>query len=116
MSFGCQHCVDEDFCVKRSCLSFKSQLQNGLKQRRRRSNGDAWPEFSYGKNVVKLWDSLGLSLDFDEDLFNYESKSVVSTWESREDFFDNFWDVSAAAPPTLVLMAEGNGKGDGVMS
>lgn len=123
-SFGGQHRVDEDFCVKGSCLSFKSQLQNGLKQRRRRSSGGAWSEFSYGKNVVKLWDSLGLSLDFDEDLFNYESKSVVSTWESREDkkssdFFGDVWNVSAAAPPmtssTMVLTAEGNGKGDRVI-
>ncbi|XP_060214830.1 uncharacterized protein LOC132641761 [Lycium barbarum] len=38
--------------------------------------------FSAGKNVVKLWDSLGLGLDYEyEDL----SKSVVSLWDLNQE-------------------------------
>lgn len=125
-SYRDQRWVDEDFSVRGSCLSFKNQWQNGhLRQRRRRNAGGAWSEFACGKNVVKLWDSLGLSLDFDEDLFNYDSKSVVSTWDCHQDqksgaFSGGVWNIPAAAPPmmtsaTVVLTAEGNGKGDGVI-
>lgn len=118
-SFRGQHRVDEDFCVRGSILSFKSQWQNGqLRQRRRRSGcGGVWSEIACGKNVVKLWDSLGFSLDIDEDLFNYDSKSVVSTWDCRHegktagDFSGDVW----AARPTVLLTAESHGKGDGVI-
>ncbi|KAL0396780.1 UNVERIFIED_CONTAM: hypothetical protein Scaly_0126400 [Sesamum calycinum] len=121
-SSRCQNRVDEDFCVKGSRLSFKNQWQNGhLRQRRRRSGG-AWSEFTTGKNVVKLWDSLGLSLDFDEDLFNYDPRSVVSTWDSDQDwktseFSAGVWDIPAApmTSSTVILTAESNGKGDGVI-
>lgn len=119
-SFGGQHRVDEDFCVRGSILSFKSQWQNGqLRQRRRRSSGGAWSEFASGKNVVKLWDSLGFSLDIDEDLFNYDPKGVVSTWDLHQEekpgvFSGGVWGVPAAVP-TVLLTAEGNRKGDGVI-
>ncbi|KAI3467079.1 hypothetical protein Pfo_023742 [Paulownia fortunei] len=125
-SFIGQHRVDEDFCVRGSSFCFKNQWQNGhLRQRRRRNSGGAWSEFAFssGKNVVKLWDSLGLSLDFDEDLFNYDSKSVVSTWDCDQDqktsqFSGGVWNIPAAGPmasATVVLAAEGNGKGEGVI-
>ncbi|XP_051122165.1 uncharacterized protein LOC127245377 [Andrographis paniculata] len=115
-----QRGVDEDFRVKNPRLPFKNQWPNGhLRQRRRRSNCSAWSEFTSGKNVVKLWDSLGFNLDFDEDLFDYDPQSVVSTWES--DRFQNekeasggVWNIPAAAPAVL-LTAEGNGKGDRVI-
>ncbi|EYU40763.1 hypothetical protein ABFS82_12G076900 [Erythranthe guttata] len=103
---------DEDFGVRGSgfCL-------------RQRNGGGAWSEFACGKNVVKLWDSLGLSLDFDEDLFNYDSESVVSTWgfddhdETPSRFSGGGWNIPARgeASASMVLTAEGNGKGDGVI-
>ncbi|KAH6834446.1 hypothetical protein C2S53_004181 [Perilla frutescens var. hirtella] len=120
-SFRGQHRVDEDFSVRGSILSFKTQWQNGqLRQRRRRSSGAAaWSEIACGKNVVKLWDSLGFTLDIDEDLFNYDPKSVVSTWdcdreEKSSEFSGGVWGVPAAAA-TVLLTAERNGKGDGVV-
>lgn len=116
-SFRGQRRVDEDFCVRGSILSFKSQWQNGqLRQRRRRgSGGGVWSELACGKNVVKLWDSIGFSLDIDEDLFNYDSKSVVSTWDSKSgEFPGHVWGASAARP-TVLLTAESHGKGDGVI-
>lgn len=119
--FRGQHRVDEDFCVRGSILSFKSQWQSSqLRQRRGRScGGGAWSEFACGKNVVKLWDSLGFSLDIDEDLFNYDADSVVSTWDSHQgqgERTSDVWGVpSAAAAPSVLLTAESNGKGDGVI-
>lgn len=119
-SFGGQHRVDDDFCVRGSITSFKTQWQNGqLRQRRRRSGCGVWSEFASGKSVVKLWDSLGFSLDIDEDLFNYDPKNVVSTWdlhqeEKPSDLSGGVWGVPAAVP-TVLLTAEGNGKGDGVI-
>ncbi|XP_047967202.1 uncharacterized protein LOC125211447 [Salvia hispanica] len=104
----------EDFCVRGSILSFRS---GQLRQRNRRSScgGGAWSEIASGKNVVKLWDSLGFNLDLDEDLFNYDSSSVVSTWnrdreERSGDFSGEIWPA-----PAVVLTAEGNAKGDGVI-
>ncbi|KAG6391688.1 hypothetical protein SASPL_149445 [Salvia splendens] len=108
-----QRRVDEDFCVRGSILSFRS---GQLRQRNRRSScGGAWSEFASGKNVVKLWDSLGFNLDLDEDLFNYDTSSVVSTWnrnreESSGDFSGELWPA-----PAVVLTAEGNAKGNGVI-
>ncbi|KAG8366626.1 hypothetical protein BUALT_Bualt17G0099300 [Buddleja alternifolia] len=97
---------DEDFCVKGS--------QNvHLRQRRRRSGGGAWSEFTSGKSVVKLWDSLGLSLDFDEDLINYGSNDVVSLWDydqGQEEYSGGVWNI-----PAVVMTAESDGKGDGVV-
>ncbi|KAL1553577.1 hypothetical protein AAHA92_14236 [Salvia divinorum] len=108
-----QHRVDGDFSVRGSVLSLKSQLQIG--QLRRRGSGGAWSEFACGKNVVKLWDSLGFSLDIDADLFNYDTNSIVSTWnrhqeEKPSEFRGDIWPV-----PGVLLMAESNGKGDGVI-
>ncbi|GER43859.1 hypothetical protein STAS_20725 [Striga asiatica] len=97
-SFGGQRrSVDEDFCVKGV---FGGQWCDG-NLRKRRGGGGAWSEFAPGKSVVRLWDSLGLNLDFDEDLFGYGAQSVVSTWD-------------APARP-VVLTAESNRKADGVI-
>lgn len=62
---------DDDFCVKGSFLRLKTHWQNGSFRNR----------FPSGKNVVKIWDSLALKLDFDEDLINRDSTSVVSIWD-----------------------------------
>ncbi|KAL1531828.1 hypothetical protein AAHA92_31920 [Salvia divinorum] len=110
-----QHRVDGDFCVRGSILSFRSQWQSGQLRQRRRSSGAAWSEFASGKNVVKLWDSLGFNLDLDEDLFDYDTNSVVSTWnrhheERSSDFSGEIWPA-----PAVLLTAESNAKGDGVV-
>ncbi|GFP85358.1 hypothetical protein PHJA_000679500 [Phtheirospermum japonicum] len=111
-SFRGQPRVDQDFCVK-------GWPTGHLRQRRRRSFGGAWSEFAPGKSVVKLWDSLGLSFDFDEDLFNCSSQSVVSTWDydrdsRKNEFPGGIWNIPAA-PATVVMTAEGNRKGGGVV-
>ncbi|KAG6412934.1 hypothetical protein SASPL_125629 [Salvia splendens] len=108
-----QHCFEGDFGVRGSILSFKSQRQSG--QLRRRGSGGAWSEFACGKNVVKLWDSLGFSVEIDDYLFNYDTNSIVSTWnrhqeEKSSEFRGDIWPV-----PALFLTAESNGKGDGVI-
>lgn len=109
--------VEEDFRIKNSRLCFKSQWQNG--QLRRQSSSSSWSEFTSGKNVVKLWDSLGFNLDFDEDLFNFDPQSVVTTWESDQswketDLSGALWNIPGAAP-AVFLSAEGNTKGDSVI-
>ncbi|GER44397.1 hypothetical protein STAS_21298 [Striga asiatica] len=111
-SFRSQRPVDENFSVKGV---FRGQWPNGnLRNRKRRCGRGAWSEFASGKSVVRLWDSLGLNLDFDEDLFSSGEQSVVSTWDSdrdgREiDFAGGAWGAPA------VLTAEGNRKGGGVI-
>ncbi|CAL5421580.1 unnamed protein product [Camellia sinensis] len=75
-----RHPIDEDFRVAgSSCYSGDRR-----KLRRRRSLGGdrfSWSDFTSGKSVVKLWDNLGLGLDFDEEF----SESVVSLWDLNED-------------------------------
>ncbi|KAK3018735.1 hypothetical protein RJ639_003029 [Escallonia herrerae] len=75
--------VDEDFRVAGSSSCWGRQWQNGdSKLGRRCSVGDlfSWPEFSAGKSVVKLWDSFGLGLDFED---SFETK--ISTWDLNKD-------------------------------
>ncbi|CAA0809017.1 Unknown protein [Striga hermonthica] len=114
-SFGRQRRVDENFRVKGV---FRGQWPNGnLRHRKRRCGGGAWSEFDPGKSVVRLWDSLGFNLDFDEDLFSCGEQSVVSTWDSdRAGRGIDFAGVAWGAPGTAaVLTAEGNRKGGGVI-
>ncbi|CAI9768074.1 unnamed protein product [Fraxinus pennsylvanica] len=117
-SFSDQRKINEEFCVK--------GWQNGnLRHRRRWSSGGerfAWSEFTSGKNVVKLWDSLGLGLNFVEDNDNINSKSIVSIWnfDNEEKNGNNFGrsrkiPALAMASPAVVLTAEGNGKRDSVV-
>ncbi|EPS66565.1 hypothetical protein M569_08212 [Genlisea aurea] len=91
-SYQSQRRRSEEFGVKGSRFSFKGCC------------GGGWGDFNPGKNVVNFWDSLGLSLDFDEDLFDFDDGSVVATWES-----------SPPEPSPLVLTAEGSVKRDGVI-
>ncbi|KAL2558998.1 hypothetical protein Fot_03737 [Forsythia ovata] len=118
ISFLDQQQIDRDFSVL--------GRQNGnLRCRRRRSCGGerfAWSEFTSGKNVVKLWDSLGLGLNFVDDNDKINSKSVVSIWdfdneEKNSNSFGWSWNIPALAmeSPAVVLTAERNGKRDGVV-
>ncbi|KAF7132748.1 hypothetical protein RHSIM_Rhsim09G0106900 [Rhododendron simsii] len=62
--------IDEDFSVAGSSPR--------LRRLRSCVNGFSWSDFAKGKSVVKLWDSLGLEFDFEDDF----SESVVSIWDS----------------------------------
>ncbi|KAG8382887.1 hypothetical protein BUALT_Bualt05G0126000 [Buddleja alternifolia] len=106
---GHEQRVDEDFRGK-GC---KNRWQTG--HLKRRKSGGAWSEFTSGENIVNLRNStsLGLSLDFDEDLINYESHNVVSLWG-----FDNDRKnipATAMTSPALIFTAEGQWKSDGVV-
>ncbi|KAM6589112.1 hypothetical protein CsatA_011717 [Cannabis sativa] len=71
-----------------SCSSYDSdeavQGQNsnfGLRRRRSFVDQFSWSDFSSGKSVVKLWDSLGLGLGLDES----PNPKVVSLYSSAEE-------------------------------
>ncbi|KAM7468349.1 hypothetical protein LguiB_015911 [Lonicera macranthoides] len=55
--------------------------QNGNMKLRRRLIGGSWSDFSSWKSVVQLWDSLGLSLDF-EDSSSFCSDKISSKYMS----------------------------------
>ncbi|XP_073135073.1 uncharacterized protein [Henckelia pumila] len=109
-SFSGQRRLDEDFFVKDS---------RRLRNRRRRfvggGDGFDWSDFTSGKNVVKLWDSLSSSFNFGLDFDDFESDEVVSRWDFdyRRDS-DGFLG-RASNIPAVLFAAEGNGKGDGVV-
>lgn len=74
---------DEDFRVAGSSSYRENQWKNGHSNLlRRRGGGDrfSWSDFASGKSVVKLWDSLGLGLDF-KDSFGRE----ISVWDLGKD-------------------------------
>lgn len=124
---------DRDFRVKGSTDYYKSQGQNGhLRLRRHRQNessggceGLAWADFGAGNNVVKLWDSLGLSLGFDSFDDYSDSESVVSLWDfdKEKKISDVFGGLGhspasfAAAVPSrpVVLSAKASDKSNGVV-
>ncbi|XP_076899597.1 uncharacterized protein LOC143553491 [Bidens hawaiensis] len=54
-----------------------SEGQNGNYTLRRR-NRFSWSDFSTGKSVVQLWDSIGLGLDFEDDESDPEGK--IGIW------------------------------------
>lgn len=88
--------IDEDFSVA------------GSSPRLRRSCAGAgrfsWSDFARGKSVVKLWDSLGLGLDFEFDEDD-DSESVVSVWGS-----------STSSSPAIFFSAGTSGGGGVVCS
>ncbi|KAL2542580.1 hypothetical protein Adt_03558 [Abeliophyllum distichum] len=106
-------------------LAVKGRQNGTLRYRRQRSCGGerfAWSEYTSGKNVVKLWDSLGLGLNFVDGNDKINSKSVVSIWnfdneEKNSNSFGWSWNIPALAmaSPAVVLTAERNGKRDGVV-
>ncbi|KAI5677593.1 hypothetical protein M9H77_08543 [Catharanthus roseus] len=102
----------EDFSVKGSFSRYRWQNAN-LKLRRRHSNGGEGynlAEFPAGKNVVKLWDSLGLSLGFDDSFEDSDSDGVVSLWDFNKeqkigDIFGHFPAVTVTAPSRSVILS-----------
>ncbi|KAL6573710.1 hypothetical protein OROHE_002170 [Orobanche hederae] len=118
-SFGGQHRFDGDFRVKGTSRLFRNLWRNG--HLRRRICGGSRSEFASGNNVLRLSDSLGLSLDSHKDLCG--SLSVVSTWDCGRGLKENgfpggVWDIpdaAAVATAGVVLVAEGNPKGGGVI-
>lgn len=114
--------IDVDFTVAGSSFYFREKGQNGnLRFRRRRNSLERfpWTEFSAGKNVVKLWDSLALGLDYEyEDL----SKSVVSLWDlNQEEKLGYLFSGSSEVPsvtmasPSVVLSSEVKNNQNGVV-
>lgn len=114
--------IDEDFTVAGSSFFFREKGQNrNFRLRRRRNSFERfpWTEFSAGKNVVKLWDSLALGLDYEyEDL----SKSVVSLWDlNQEEKIGNLFSGSSQVPsvamasPSVVLSSEVKNDRNGVV-
>ncbi|XP_004238933.1 uncharacterized protein [Solanum lycopersicum] len=111
--------IDEDFTVAGSCFYFREK--GNLRFRRRRNSLERfpWTEFSAGKNVVKLWDSLALGLDYEyEDLSN----SVVSLWDlNQEEKIGNLFTGSSKVPsvamasPSMVLSSEVKNDRNGVV-
>ncbi|XP_027152976.1 uncharacterized protein LOC113753088 [Coffea eugenioides] len=124
---------DRDFRLKGSTNYYKSQGQNGhLRLRRHRQNersggceGLAWPDFGAGNGVVKLWDSLGLSLGFDSFDDYSDSDSVVSLWDFDKekkisDAFGGLGDspeafVAAVPSRPVVLSAKAGDNSNGVV-
>lgn len=123
-----QRHVDEDFRVRGSgdVYDDDEQWQNrnlGLR-RRRRNIGDlfSWSELmmTSGKNVVKLWDNLGLGLglnleDYSENEFtiydmNYEREfRKIASIFGRKDESPVF--VSASSSPAVIVSAARRGSG-----
>lgn len=76
----------------------------------RRRNRFSWSDFSAGKSVVKLWDSFGFGLDFDEN----DDDSEVPIWDfngdvKMSDIFGGKYSISAgstSSSPDVVLSAE----------
>lgn len=107
-SFGDEY---DDFSVKGSSLLYNNRLQNGNLRFRfnRRGEGDevfGWADFTTGKNVVKLWDSLGLSIGFDSFDDSSDSESVVSLWDlDQEKKISDVFASSRHSPPVSVTAA-----------
>ncbi|XVF02235.1 hypothetical protein REPUB_Repub04eG0158500 [Reevesia pubescens] len=108
--------VDEDFRVRGSGHLMDDQWQNHkfTLRRRRSSIGDlfSWAEeLTNGKNVVKLWDNLGLSFGLDHD----ESDNVLNVYDVNKgtkltSIFDrntDFQVVSAPSSSPAVVVSAG---------
>ncbi|KAL7001130.1 hypothetical protein U1Q18_002283 [Sarracenia purpurea var. burkii] len=84
-SFRSPQPIGDDFCVAgSSCNRSNQQWQSRNTKLRRRTGADhlfSWSDLAVGKSVVKLWDSLGLGLDFEEN----SSGNVVSVCDLNDD-------------------------------
>ncbi|PON78629.1 Transmembrane protein [Parasponia andersonii] len=111
---------DEDFRVRSSGRYADQGHNRNLGLRRRRSLVDqrfSWSDFSSGKSVVKLWDSLGLGLGLDGG----PAQDVVSVYDvDREQKLSSIFGgklptsaASAAATSSrgLILSAEASESG-----
>ncbi|CAK7326595.1 unnamed protein product [Dovyalis caffra] len=120
---------DQDFCVRGSGNCYiDDQWQNGNFRLRRRLNssiGDFFSlsDFTNGKNVVKLWDNLGLGLGLNLNNSSDSRSAAVSFYDINEEQnicsilgskSDNFAAVSAS--PSVVVSAETNLSGHSSLS
>lgn len=105
--------IDGDFSAKGSGHYSDHQWQNGsLRKRRNRSIEDLFSslsEFTNGKNVVKLWDNLGLGFRF------HESRNHISVFDAicDQNLFSIFGDKSeipdvsvSSSSPAVIVSAE----------
>ncbi|CAK9147596.1 unnamed protein product [Ilex paraguariensis] len=95
--------VDENFGVAGSSLYSENQSLGGKFKLRRRFS---WSNFAAGKSVVRLWDSLGLGLDFEDS-----SNGVVSIWDLNNDqnistFFSRSCQIPAVARPAPAVVVQ----------
>lgn len=112
--------IDEDFSVRSSGHHIDDRRQNGNFMLRRLPNssiGDlfSWPELTNGKNVVKLWDNLGLGLELN---LNYnKSRNVISVFDMNNDqnicsIFGGKHEATAvstsSSSPAVLLTSEAN--------
>ncbi|KAJ9163341.1 hypothetical protein P3X46_023018 [Hevea brasiliensis] len=113
--------VDEDFSVRGSGYYADDQLHNrNLRRRRNSSLGDlfsSWSEFTNGKNVVKLWDNLGLGLGLSLD---NESRNCMSVYDMNKalNVFSIFGEKSdipavsmSSSSPSVIVSADTNVSG-----
>ncbi|XAR72341.1 hypothetical protein NMG60_11018948 [Bertholletia excelsa] len=111
-SFHDREQVDEVYCVAGS--RFRRDYQDGdLRLRRLRSAGDrfSWSDFAGGRSPVKLWNSVGLALNFEEDSLN----SMISLWDmNRDKKITSFSGMGCQIPvvssssPTVIISAGSN--------
>ncbi|XP_076912041.1 uncharacterized protein LOC143570225 [Bidens hawaiensis] len=87
------------------------QGQNGNFTLRRNNNKFSWSDFTTGKSVVQLWDSLGLGFEFDD------GEDEVSIWDLNHDVkisSGRRCTAAVAAAETVVVTAEVDGNNGGV--
>ncbi|WCJ24506.1 hypothetical protein M5689_006461 [Euphorbia peplus] len=87
--------LDDDFSVK------GYDQNHGLRKRRNRSIEDlfsSFAELTNGKNVVKLWDNLGLGFRFNAGI---ESSNHISLYDTNSD-------RSLFSSPAVIVSAETN--------
>lgn len=103
--------MDEDFRVAgRSGRYVEGEGHNGKNNFRRRFS---WADFAGGRSVVKLWDHLGLGLDFDVD--DDSSESLISVYDTNSSQIGRkclFPAVStSSSSPVIVTAARASGSG-----
>ncbi|XP_061974272.1 uncharacterized protein LOC133696183 [Populus nigra] len=115
---------DEDFCVRGSGNRYiDDEWQNGnfrLRRRRNSSIGDFFSlsDFTNERNVVKLWDNLGLGLGFNLNNGSDSRSAVVSFYDINNErnicsiFGSKCDSFTAVSPsPSVVVSAETNLSG-----
>ncbi|KAK4358336.1 hypothetical protein RND71_023946 [Anisodus tanguticus] len=109
---------NRNFTVAGSSFYFREKegQNRNLRLRRRRNSLERfpWTGFSAGKNVVKLWDSLALGLDYEyEDL----SRSVVSLWDlNQEEKIGDLFSGSSKVPAVVLSSEVKNDRNDVVLA
>uniref|UniRef100_A0A6N2MXI2 Uncharacterized protein n=1 Tax=Salix viminalis TaxID=40686 RepID=A0A6N2MXI2_SALVM len=120
---------DQDFCVRGSGNRYiDAQWQNGNSRPRRRRNssiGDFFSlsDFTNERNVVKLWDNLGLGLGLNLSNGSDSRNAVVSFYDINKEqnicsiFGSKCEGFSAVSPsPSVVVSAETNLSGHSSLS